>query len=377
MLITTDAQLEKFAERARTSEVLAIDTEFMREKTYYPRLCLLQLGTDDEQVAVDPFKVSLIEPLRDLFSNPSITKVLHACSQDMEILLQYCGVLPHPLFDTQIAAGFLGDNYQIGYGTLVEQYAGVTLSKAQSLTDWSRRPLDAAQLRYAYDDVRYLPQIWRTMRAQLEELGRMGWVEPEFAHASDPDTYRRNPREAFRKVKHTGSLTRRQLAVAREVAAWRDERACELDRPRRWLLPDEQLVEVCRRMPASTGDLMRIRGMESVSVMDQAKIVSAVKRGLACPQEECPEPDRRFRPSLDQECVCDLMYAMTRMVAEREGIAPALLASRDDLMRLLVDGGDDCAVCTGWRGELLGSKLRDLLAGKLGLTVKDGRVELL
>ena len=376
MLITTDDQLAAFAERAMRSEVLAIDTEFMREKTYSPRLCLLQMGTDEEQVAVDPFAVSDVEPLRMLFSDPSITKVLHACSQDMEVILQFCGVLPRPLFDTQIAAAFLGDHYQIGYGPLVEAYTGVCLPKTESLTDWSRRPLDAAQLEYALDDVRYLPCIWREMRERLSEAGRLSWLDPEFAHASDPDTYRHDPREAFRRVKHVGSLGRRQLAVAREVAAWRDERARDVDRPRRWVLSDEILVEVARRMPTSVSQLGRIRGMDGVASADQTRIAAAVRRGLACPPEECPEPEHRARPSADQESVCDLMYALTRMVAERERLSPALLASRDDLVRYLLDRTSS-PLASGWRSELLGARLDELLDGQLGLTVKAGRVELL
>ncbi|MBS5449590.1 MAG: ribonuclease D [Coriobacteriia bacterium] len=376
VLITTDDQLEAFVERALRSEVLAIDTEFMREKTYSPRLCLLQMGTDDEQVAVDPFCVRSVEPLRVLFSDPSITKVLHACSQDMEVILQYCGVLPRPLFDTQIAAGFLGDQHQIGYGPLVEEYTGVSLPKTESLTDWTRRPLDAAQLEYALDDVRYLPRIWREMRERLERNGRLSWLEPEFAHASDPATYRHDPREAFRRVKHVGSLSRRQLAVAREVAAWRDERARELDRPRRWVLADEILVEVSRRTPTSTGQLARIRGMDGVASGDQARILAAVRRGLDCPPDACPEVEHRVRPSADQESVCDLMYALTRMVAERERMSSSLLASRDDLVRYLLDR-QSSPVAHGWRADLLGGQLDDLLEGRLGLTVKGGRVELL
>lgn len=376
MLITTNDQLDAFVARARTSEVLAIDTEFMREKTYSPRLCLLQLGTDDEQVAIDPFEVSAIGPLRELFSDPAITKVLHACSQDMEILLQWCGVLPHPLFDTQIAAAFLGDHYQIGYGPLVEEYTGVVLPKAESLTDWSRRPLDAAQLAYALDDVHYLPRIWREMRAQLEAAGRLSWLDSEFAHASDPATYRLDPREAFRRVRHVGSLSRRQLAVAREVAAWREVRARDLDRPRRWVLSDEILIEICRRMPGSVAQLGRIRGMDSVAPGDQARIVTAVQRGLACPSQACPELEHHVRPTADQESVCDLMYALTRMVAEQQHLSPVLLASREDLARYLIDR-DASPVAHGWRAELLGARLDELLDGRLGLTVKAGRVELL
>ncbi len=377
MLITNDDQLREFADRASRSEVLAVDTEFLREKTYYPKLCLIQLGTDSEQVAVDPFAVVDPAPIVRLFSNPFITKVFHACSQDMEVLLPYCkGVLPWPLFDTQIAASFVSDHCQIGYAALVEEYCGVSLSKAESLTDWSRRPLDGAQITYALDDVRYLPSIWRTMRGQLEEKGRLNWLEPDFRHAADPATYVHAPREAYRRVKRIGNLTRRQLAVARELAAWREERAAAIDRPRRRVLSDELVVEIARRCPTSSEALQRIRGVSDVAAGDRALILGAVRRGLECPVKDCPEPEYHGRPSLDEECVCDLMYAYTRMVAEREGIAPSMLASRDDLIQFQ-GAPDRSPLSVGWRHEVLGRHLEDLLDGRVGLTVKDGKVELL
>lgn len=376
MLITTNDQLREFADRAARSEVLAVDTEFMREKIYYPKLCLIQLGTETEQVAIDPFMVTDTAPLVRLFSNPFITKVFHACSQDMEILLHYCGTLPWPLFDTQIAASFVSDHYQIGYGALVDEYCHVSLAKAESLTDWSRRPLDEAQLSYALDDVRYLPAIWRAMSKQLAEEGRTAWVEPDFRKAADPATYAHNPREAYRRVKRTGSLTRRQLAVAREVAAWRESRAAAIDRPRRWVLADEVVVDIAKRGATTVEALGRIRGMADVSLADKTAIVAACERGMACSYEECPEQEHHGRPSLEMECVCDLMYALTRMRAQDENIAPAILASRDDLTGFLRDP-QNSLLSQGWRYEVLGRHLEQLMAGQVGLTVKDGRVELL
>ena len=293
MLITTDDQLESFAARASRSEVLAVDTEFMREKSYYPHLCLVQLATDDEQVAVDPFAITRPEPLAELLCDPSVTKVFHACSQDVEILLDYCGVVPQPLFDTQVAVSFVSDRYQIGYAALVEEFCHVSLAKAESLTDWTKRPLDSAQISYALDDVRYLPGIWRTLTKRLSELGRSGWLSSELEHAVDPATYRRDPLEAYRRVKRVGSLSRRQLAVAREIAAWRERRAMELDRPRRWVLSDEILVELAKRCPANAAVLGRIRGMDELSASDQAAIVAACKRGAACgpsPSTTCAPP---------------------------------------------------------------------------------------
>ncbi len=376
MLITTDAQLASFVDRASACRVVGVDTEFMREKVYHPRLCLIQLGTDEEQVAVDPFAVHDTAPLVRLFSNPFVTKVFHACSQDVEVLLAYCGVVPRPLFDTQLALSYVSDRYQMGYGALVEEYCGVSLPKTESLTDWSHRPLDDAQLSYALNDVRYLPAIWRTMRARLEELGRTAWVEEEFRRLEDERAYVHDPREAYRRVKRVGSLSRRQLAVAREVAAWRERRADAVDRPRRWVLSDELVVEVARRTPSSMGELLRVRGVGDLDPETQSRILDACRAGLACPAEECPQVEHHARPSLDAECVCDLMYALTRMVAEQQGMASSVLASRDDLAAFLADRTGS-RLASGWRREVLGDVLESLLDGEVGLTVKDGRVELL
>lgn len=376
MLIQNESDLESFAQRARRFDVLAIDTEFLRERTYRARLCLLQLGTEDEQVAVDPFKVDGSDVMRDLLSDPSITKVFHACSQDVEILLEHYGVIPTPLFDTQVAAAFLGDQAQIGYGALVEKYCGVHLAKSESMTDWSRRPLDAKQMEYAYDDVRYLPALYRQMSERLAQLGRTNWVELELRHATDPATYQHDPQQAWKRLKRTSSFNRRQLGVAREVSAWREERASRLDKPRRWVMNDDVVFEICRRQPRSVEQLRAIRGTDGLSAAEQAAILAAVRRALALPEEQLPESIHHVRPTLEQECVCDLMYALARKIGQAEGIAQSVLASRDALMEYLRNPSSS-PIATGWRHEVLGKSLDDLLAGRLGLTVRDGNVELL
>lgn len=376
MLITSDTLLKDFCQRAKKSEVLAIDTEFLREKTYRARLCLVQLATDDEQVAVDPFAVRDLSPLVSLFDNVNVTKVFHACSQDMEVLQEWCGTLPCPVFDTQIAASFISDRYQQGYGALVEEYCHVHLPKAESLTDWSARPLDAKQIAYALDDVRYLPGIWRQMRDRLAELGRTSWVADDFARACDSDQYRHDPRQAYRKVKRVASLPRRQLSVAREVAAWREERAARLDRPRRWVLSDELLVEIAKRMPGNDAALMRIRGAADMSAQERCEVLRAVRTGLDCPPELYPDIPHRAKPSTESESVCDLMYALMRMVADREHLAPAILATRDDLIDYY-EHRESSPLAHGWRHELLGRQLDALLEGRVGLTVVSGKIELL
>ena len=376
MYIATQAELEAFCERARSQKVVAVDTEFLREKTYYPKLCLVQVNAGGEIAAIDPIAIADLSSLAAIFEDPEVTKVFHACGQDLEVILDGMGCMVHGVFDTQVAAAFLGMRQQASYAALVESYCDVRLAKAESLTDWSRRPLDPEQLVYAEDDVRYLPGIYERMVDDLIRRNRLSWVEPEMAALVDPAHVKRDPRDAYLRLKRSGSLTRRQMAIAREVCAWREEAAARRDVPRKWVVSDELIVEVCKRMPKGVDRLRRIRGTEQLSPRDCEGIVCAVSVGLACPAEECPEISRHQRPSQETESVMDLMYAMLRVIADKNDVAPQLIASRDDLQEL-AEGRRGAKLLSGWRHELAGKTLERLLSGEVGLTVKDGKIELL
>lgn len=375
VLIQTIGELEAFCERAATQDVIAVDTEFLRERTYYPRLCLVQVGTATEQVAIDVLKIPDLGSLAALMVDPTITKVFHACSQDIEILAHVLGRVPTPVFDTQVAAAFLGLRMQIGYGALVEHYCGVRLAKADSLTDWSRRPLDADQLRYAEDDVRYLPSIHETMVAELVGRDRLTWVLPEIQALVEKSATPRDPEDAYLHVRRLNSLSNRQLAVLRSVAAWRERKAQHRDVPRKWICSDEVLVEVSRSTPGTPQRLRRIRGTAQMSEKDVDGLLMAIKRGRDCPPARYPAPQRRGHGSQETESVIDLLAAMVRVIAEDADIAPALLATRDDLHDLVLDR-PGARLKEGWRAEVAGRPLGMLLAGEAGLTVKGGRVEL-
>lgn len=376
MYISNLDDLEAFCGRAANERVLAVDTEFLREKTFFPRLCLIQLATPHESVAVDPLAIEDLSAVARLLEDPTITKVLHACTQDLDAIDHALGCRVTPLFDTQLAAAFLGHRMQLGYGALVEAYTGVHLPKAASLTDWSRRPLDAEQLEYAEDDVRYLPGIYERMVTELIERDRLSWVQPEFASLANPEALDRDPRKAYRRLKRASSLTRRQLGVAREVCAWRDERAATRDLPRKWVLSDEVIVELCKISPADERSLRRVRGTEQLSRQDAQAILDAIARGRSCPDSELPRMAKHQRPSAELECVLDLMYALVRRVSETSGVAVQLIASRDDLQDF-ANNRPMSRVSSGWRRELVGTQLDRLLAGELGLTVKDGHIEVL
>ena len=368
MYIDNQESLEAFVERARSSSVLAIDTEFLREKTYYARLCLLQLATDEEVAIVDPFVVDDLHVLVPLLSDPGIVKLFHAGGQDLEILYREVGMLPEPIFDTQVAAALLGHTQQIGYGALVHSICGVNLKKVDSYTDWSRRPLSESQLDYAADDVAYLPGIYREMCAMLDERGRRDWLAPDFAELSDPARYEADPRQRFRRLKRVSSLSRRQLSAAREVAAWREEQAARRDVPRKWVITDEQIVEACKREARTIDELFMVRGMrEKLPTRDARAVAALVARGLDAPQDEWPVLDRASKSEPNVDAQLDLMEAVVRLRARENGIALQTLASRDDLARLARGYRDDVDVLRGWRRSMVGEELLELLAGRLAL----------
>lgn len=377
MYISTYEELSAFCERAARFDAIAVDTEFLRERTYHPRLCLVQVATPDECVVIDVIAIDNLAPLAILMRDEGTVKVFHACSQDMEVLNYTLGALPAPIFDTQVAAAFLGERMQASYNSMVHAFCGVTLPKSESLTDWSRRPLTPEQIEYALDDVRYLIKAYDVIMERLDKSGRASWVLDEIKPLTDRSHYVVDRRVAFKRVKRVNSLTRRQLAVARELAAWREARAEYSNIPRKWLMSDEVLIALSKRPPHDAASLRRVRGTEQLSDADVAGALSVIARGESCPADKYPFIARTHKPaSPELESVIDLMYALIRLVGERSGVATAMIASRDDLVDY-VDHPQDSPLREGWRFELVGTLIDDLLNGDIGLTVKDRALEIL
>lgn len=377
MYISTYEELSAFCERAARFDAIAVDTEFLRERTYHPRLCLVQVATPDECVVIDVIAIDNLAPLAILMRDEGTVKVFHACSQDMEVLNYTLGALPAPIFDTQVAAAFLGERMQASYNGMVHAFCGVTLPKSESLTDWSRRPLTPEQIEYALDDVRYLIKAYDVIMERLDKSGRVSWVLDEIKPLTDRSHYVVDRRVAFKRVKRVNSLTRRQLAVARELAAWREARAEYSNIPRKWLMSDEVLIALSKRPPHDAASLRRVRGTEQLSDADVAGALSVIARGESCPADKYPFIARTHKPaSPELESVIDLMYALIRLVGERSGVATAMIASRDDLVDY-VDHPQDSPLREGWRFELVGTLIDDLLNGDIGLTVKDRALEIL
>jgi ribonuclease D len=367
--------LARIAAAARSCGVLAFDTEFMREKTYWARLCLLQFAANGEAWIVDPFEVGDLGPVADVLADTSVVKIVHAGAQDFEILARLLGRATAPVFDTQIAATLAGFPSQVGYARLVKDLLDVDIDKSDTYTDWSRRPLTPAQIEYALADVLHLPEMYRRLTASLERDGRLGWLEADFERLADPATYDAIPEEQFRRIKRVSSLSRRQLAVLREATAWREREAQRRDLPRKWVIADETLLEVARRQPKDVAGLGELRGISVRALGDGGRgLIDAVRTGLAVPEADLPRIAQRVRTAIDVEGVVELMGALVRVRAREHGVAVPLLATRSDLERLASGERDECAVLQGWRKTLVGDALVELAEGRLSLRVLDGAV---
>ena len=380
MIIEDQRSLEEFVERARTSSVLAVDTEFLRDRTYYAKLCLIQLATDDEVVLVDPLRVKDLRALVPLLEDERVMKLFHAGTQDIEIIYRELGCLPRPLFDTQIAATLLGQTQQVGYGALVQSVCGVHLRKADSYTDWSRRPLSDSQQRYAADDVVYLPIMYASMKAELEKERAPCVACGRFRRIDRPGALQgRSARALCAPQAHSRALrSPRQLSAAREVAAWREETAQRRNIPRKWVITDEQIVEACKRGARTIDDLFMVRGLESgLGCSDARQIVKRICIGLDAPEETWPRISKSSKNEVNVDVEVDLYSALVRLRARENDVAYQTLASRDDLVSIARGHDDDVELLRGWRRELVGDELLKLRSGAIVLGVREGRLAVL
>jgi ribonuclease D len=373
--ITTFDRLLEVAADARAHGRVALDTEFLRERTYRARLCLVQIATPTTVYLIDPLDGLDLRPIAELVGDGGIEIVVHAGRQDFELFVERYGTIPSAVFDVQLAAGFVGLGASLPYGRLVEETVGAQLVKGESYTDWCRRPLTAAQLSYAADDVRYLFGIADRIRERLAELGRSTWVMEEMHMFEDAAVYSTDPAEAYRRVSGRGGLSGRQMAVLREVAMWREEMAARRDIPRGWVVKDPTLVELARKAPTSSGALKSIRGMNPKEAERSSRdIVAAVRRGTeSSPLKQAPSPPRAALARA--RMLSGLADAIVRARCEHNEIAPELVATRSELEALLVDSfkrePDPGAhrLLQGWRRELAGDAVLALAWGRLAVRV--------
>jgi ribonuclease D len=380
--ITTTEDLAAFCKEAHNHPYVTIDTEFLRERTYYSKLCLIQIampGKDDSNaVLVDPIAGDMsLEPLYDLFRDTSVVKVFHAARQDLEIFWVDAQVFPTPLFDTQVAAMVCGFGEQVGYETLVRKISNKPVDKTSRFTDWSRRPLSDAQKTYALADVTHLRQIYEFLEAKLDETGRQRWVEEELEILTNPDTYNAQPQDAWRRIK-TRTSSPRFLAIVRELAAFRETYAQERNVPKSRVFKDDALVELASTKPKSIEELGRsrllLREARRGEIADG--ILAAVAAGVACEQANLPEVDRSRDKLQVNPALSDLLRVLLKAKTESAGVAAKLIAPASDLDAIAA-GLRDIPALSGWRKEVFGEDALRLCDGKIALTAIGSAVKII
>jgi len=357
-LIQDPTALASLCERLRHQAWIALDTEFMRTRTYYARLCLVQVATPEVIACVDTVTLPTVEPLLEVIYAPDTLKVIHAARQDLEVFADIRGAPPAPVFDTQVAASLCGYDDQIGYGALVESITGHKLPKLHTRADWEARPLPEEQLHYAEDDVRYLRDVYTTLSRRLDELGRAAWLTEECAALTDPRLYRNDPRDAFRRLKQGYSLPPAAQPLLQELAAWREHTAQQHNLPRGWVASDAALIETALAAPSSAEDLGRIAGMGGAPARKWGdEILAAVRHGQATgPARLWEEPRRLDR---QQQTLYERLQARVQACAAECRISPTVLAPRRELLKL-VAGDMSGWLARGWRRELIGEELLQL-----------------
>ena len=377
-LITTTDDLAAFCKPLAETEFIAVDTEFMRERTYWPKLCLAQVAGPDDAAAIDALAEGIdLGPLDELMANAKVLKVFHAARQDLEIFYLRMNKVPQPLFDTQIAAMVCGHGEAASYESLATKLAKAKIDKSSRFTDWSRRPLSERQISYALSDVTHLRVVYEKLRRQLEKSGRLSWITEEVAVLNDPATYRADPEQAWRRLKPRGASPR-LLGTLKEVAAWRERTAQRIDIPRQRLLRDEQLLEIASHTPKTTEDLAMTRGLGRgfAEGWQGRELMEAIERARTVPEAELPTRDKPPEQLRAPSAVVDLLRTLLRLKAEQAGVAGRLVASADELDRLAA-GKRDIAALRGWRREVFGGDAVDLIEGRLALSLAGDQAKLI
>jgi ribonuclease D len=373
-LITTTQELADVCQRLAKHPYVTVDTEFLRETTFWPKLCVVQIASEEEAVAIDPLAEGIdLSAFFDLMADKNTVKVFHAARQDVEIIWNLAKIIPAPLFDTQVAAMVCGFGDQVSYGELAQAVAKVTLDKSSRFTDWSRRPLSDAQIAYAIADVTYLRDIYAFLRRKLEKTGRLPWLDDEMALLTAPSTYEQHPENAWERFRNRARKPR-DLAVLMEVAAWREAEAQSRDVPRSRVLKDDVLIEIALAAPKTPEDLSNLRafprGMErSRAGLD---ILAAIHRGLARDPKSLPKLEKERRTS--GGATVELLKVLLRQVSEAHGVAAKMIATVEDLEAIAADDNARVTAMTGWRRDIFGEKALELKHGRLALTVEHGKV---
>ena len=374
-LITTTDGLAAVCSRMARYPFVTVDTEFLRETTYYPLLCVAQMASPAEAVVIDALATGIdLAPFFALMANEKIVKVFHAARQDIEIVWNMAKTIPHPIVDTQVAAMVLGYGDSISYDQLVQRITGDTLDKSHRFTDWTRRPLSDAQIAYAVSDVTHLRDVYLKLATDLEKQARSNWVEAEMDVLTSPETYRADPERAWERLKSRVRKPK-ELAILIEVAAWREREAQNRDVPRGRVIKDEVIGDIAVQAPTTIERLGHLRSLPKGFERSRwgEQIIDAVKRGIERDPKTLPRLDR-FRPAANGAAIVELLKVLLRMTAERHGVAAKVIATVDDLDRIAADDAADVPAMKGWRRELFGDKALALKHGRLALAIDEGKV---
>jgi ribonuclease D len=377
-LISTTSGLEAACARLAAHSFITVDTEFLRETTFYSKLCLIQMASAEEAVLVDPLAKGLdLKPFFDLMANPKVEKCFHSARQDVEIIWQMGRVIPKPLFDTQVAAMVCGYGDSVSYEQLANDLAKAKIDKSSRFTDWSRRPLSDQQLAYALSDVTHLRLVYAALKAELTRTGRESWLDEEMAVLTAPATYELHPEDAWQRLK--GRVRKaKEMAVLREIAAWREREAQSRNVPRSRVMKDDTIVDIATHAPTTAEALGHLRSVPNGFERSKAgaDILAAVERGLAVDPKTIIMP-QRDRGRQANGAILDLLKVLLKAVAEAERVAPKIIATMDDLEAIAIDDKDDIAALKGWRREIFGEKALAMKRGELSLTVERGKVKAL
>jgi ribonuclease D len=374
--ITTTEALAEFCGRQASHTFITVDTEFMRDKTYWPQLCLVQVAGPDEAAAIDALAPGIdLKPLTELMANPAVLKVFHAARQDLEIFFHMTGAVPTPIFDCQVAAMVCGFGDAVSYETLAGKLAGAKIDKSSRFTDWAHRPLTERQIEYALADVTYLRTVYDKLTARLQESNRMEWLVDEMRGLTDPETYRLEPNESWRRLKTRGG-NRKFLSILRELATWREITAQSRDVPRQRVLRDESLLEIAAHAPTTVDDLARVRGLSRGIAEGKfgTEMLACVTRGVAAPPEDAPEPPIRVDLPPGLGPLVDLLRVLLKLRCEDNDVASRLVANASELEMIAADDRAEVPALSGWRFDLFGRDALALKHGKLALTAQGKRI---
>jgi ribonuclease D len=378
--IVTTEELAAFCERLSAEEFVTVDTEFLRETTYYPKLCLIQVAGTEEAALIDPLAAGLdLAPFFELMANKKVLKVFHAARQDFEILIQLSGHVPTPVIDTQIAAMVCGFGDQVGYEAIVRKLVGASIDKSSQFTDWTRRPLTAKQALYALSDVTHLRVVYEKLHLELEKTGRGKWLEDEIDTLTSPDTYRVDPEESWRRIK-ARIQSKKQFGVLMSIAAWREREAQSRNVPRGRVLKDEAVAEIAIQMPQKPDDINQLRLVSKGTANSSmgAAILKAVAEGLARDPKSIPDfKGRNDEMSAAAQAAAEVLKLALKVACENEGIAPKLLASSGEIDAIAVDDNADVPLLHGWRREVFGNLALDIKHGKAWIGMENGRAVLI